>query len=78
MHLDLVESLSNSFKMIVENINTHVHGDVHLVVLAYLRKRWSFSKFVEVKCPFSVDWTWWSNRLDARVTSGQFKPQVKL
>jgi hypothetical protein len=36
MHLDLVESKPNSYKMIVENVNTHAHGDVHLVVLAHL------------------------------------------
>jgi hypothetical protein len=29
--------------MIVENVNTHAHGEVHLVVLAYLRRRWSLS-----------------------------------
>jgi hypothetical protein len=26
-----------------ENANTHVHGDKHLVMLAYLRRRWSLS-----------------------------------
>jgi hypothetical protein len=26
-----------------ENANTHAHGDVHLMVLAYLRRRWSLS-----------------------------------
>jgi hypothetical protein len=26
--------------MIAENVNTHAHGDVHLVVLAHLRRRW--------------------------------------
>jgi hypothetical protein len=78
MHLDLVESLPNSFKMIAENVNTHAHGDVYLVVLAHLGKRWSFSEFVEVKCPFSVDRMRWSNQPDARVTSDQFKPRAKL
>jgi hypothetical protein len=29
--------------MIAENVNTHAHGDVHLVVLAHLRRRWSLS-----------------------------------
>jgi hypothetical protein len=29
--------------MIVENVNTHAHDEVHLVVLAYLRRRWSLS-----------------------------------
>jgi hypothetical protein len=29
--------------MIAENVNTHAHGDVHLVVLAYLQRRWSLS-----------------------------------
>jgi hypothetical protein len=29
--------------MIVENVNTHAHGDVYLVVLAHLRRRWSLS-----------------------------------
>jgi hypothetical protein len=29
--------------MIVENVNTHAHGDVHLGVLAHLRRRWSWS-----------------------------------
>jgi hypothetical protein len=43
MHLDLVESKPNSYKMIAENVNTHAHGDVHLVVLAHLRRRWSLS-----------------------------------
>jgi hypothetical protein len=40
-----------------ENANTHAHGDVHLVVLSHLRRRWSlsgregfgFGAFVEVK-----------------------------
>jgi hypothetical protein len=27
----------------VKNINTHAHGDVHLLVLARLRRRWSLS-----------------------------------
>jgi hypothetical protein len=27
---------------------------------------------------FLVDRTWWSNRPDARVASGQFKPRAKL
>jgi hypothetical protein len=26
-----------------ENANTHAHGDVHLVMLAHLRRRWCFS-----------------------------------
>jgi hypothetical protein len=26
-----------------ENTNTHAHGDVHLVVLAHLQRRWSLS-----------------------------------
>jgi hypothetical protein len=40
--------------MIAENVNTHAHGDVHLVVLAHLRRRWSlsgrdgFGEFLEV------------------------------
>jgi hypothetical protein len=29
--------------MIAKDVNTHAHGDVHLVVLAYLRKRCSLS-----------------------------------
>jgi hypothetical protein len=29
--------------MIAKNVNTHAHGDVHLVVLAHLRRRWSLS-----------------------------------
>jgi hypothetical protein len=29
--------------MIAENVNTHAHGEVHLVVLAHLHKRWSLS-----------------------------------
>jgi hypothetical protein len=29
--------------MIAENVNTHAHGEVHLVVLAHLRRRWSLS-----------------------------------
>jgi hypothetical protein len=29
--------------MIVKNANTHAHGGVHLVVLAYLQRRWSLS-----------------------------------
>jgi hypothetical protein len=40
--------------MIAENVNTHAHGDVQLVVLAHLRRRWSlngrdeFDEFLEV------------------------------
>jgi predicted SnoaL-like aldol condensation-catalyzing enzyme len=29
--------------MIAKNVNTNAHGDVHLVVLAHLRRRWSLS-----------------------------------
>jgi hypothetical protein len=29
--------------MIAENVNTHAHVDVHLVVLAHLQRRWSLS-----------------------------------
>jgi hypothetical protein len=29
--------------MIAENVNTHAYGDVHSVVLAQLRRRWSLS-----------------------------------
>jgi hypothetical protein len=47
--------------MIVKNANTLAHGSVHLVVLAYLRRRWSlssregfgFGAFMEIKCLFS-------------------------
>jgi hypothetical protein len=44
--------------MIAENINTYAHGDVYLVVLAHLRRRWSlsgkggFNAFREVKTLF--------------------------
>jgi hypothetical protein len=40
--------------MIVKNVNTHAHGDIHLVVLAHLRRRWNlssrdgFDEFLEV------------------------------
>jgi hypothetical protein len=46
-----------------ENANTHAHGDVHLVVLAHLRRWWSLSGreglgvlciFVEMKYLFSI------------------------
>jgi hypothetical protein len=43
-----------------ENVNTHAHGDVHLVVLAHLRRRWSlsgregFRVFEEMKRLFSI------------------------
>jgi hypothetical protein len=52
--------------MIAKNVNTHAHDDVHLVVLAHLRRRWSLSgkdefgtldDFWEVKCIFSIDRT---------------------
>jgi hypothetical protein len=29
--------------MFAKNVNTHAHGDVHLVVLAHLQRRWSLS-----------------------------------
>jgi hypothetical protein len=29
--------------MFAKNVNTYAHIDVHLVVLAYLRRRWSLS-----------------------------------
>jgi hypothetical protein len=43
-----------------KNANTHAHGDVHLVVLAHLQRRWSlsgregFDAFMEVKRLFST------------------------
>jgi hypothetical protein len=43
MHLDLVESQPNAFKMTAKNANTHAYGDVHLVMLAHLRRRWRLS-----------------------------------
>jgi hypothetical protein len=63
MHLDLVKSYPNSFKMIAKNVNTHAHGDVHLVVLAH-------GDFREVKCIFSIDRTLFSGQPDVRVVSG--------
>jgi hypothetical protein len=45
--------VANSFDVNdCENANTHAHGDVHLVVLAHLRRQWSSAFFVEVKCLF--------------------------
>jgi hypothetical protein len=53
--------------MIAKNVNTYAHGDIHLVVLAHLRMRWSlsgrdgfgvgFGDFREVKCIFYIDRT---------------------
>jgi hypothetical protein len=40
MHLDRT---NNASKNNYENANTHVHDDVHLVMLAHLRRRWSLS-----------------------------------
>jgi hypothetical protein len=38
-----------------ENANTHAHGDVHLVMLAHLRRRWCLSdreefRFLSLSC----------------------------
>jgi hypothetical protein len=35
--------LTYCLKNYCENANTHAHGDVHLVMLAHLRRRWSLS-----------------------------------
>jgi hypothetical protein len=58
--------------MIAEIVNTHAHGDVHLVVLAHLRRMWSLSGrdgfgTLSQKCSslFLVDWTLASRALDA-------------
>jgi hypothetical protein len=37
------EELTSRLKNVCENVNTHAHGDVHLVMLAHLRRRWSLS-----------------------------------
>jgi hypothetical protein len=74
--------------MIAKNVNTHAHGDVHLVVLAHLRRRWSLSGrdgfvkndsalFGKWKRYFLSDQTRWSSRPDARVMSSQFIPRVE-
>jgi hypothetical protein len=52
---ELIQRLENDY----ENGNTHAHGDVHLVMLAHLRWRWSlsgrdgFDAFWEVEMLFS-------------------------
>jgi hypothetical protein len=55
---ELIQCLEND----CENANTHTHGDVHLEMLAHLRRRWrlsgreglgaGFGAFREVKCLF--------------------------
>jgi hypothetical protein len=47
---ELTERLENN----CENTNTHSHDNVLLVVLAHLRRQWSLSAFVKVKCLFST------------------------
>jgi hypothetical protein len=46
-----------------ENTNTHAHGDLHMVVLAHLQRRWSLSGregfgvsgvFEEMKCRYGL------------------------
>jgi hypothetical protein len=78
--------------MIAKNVNTHAHGDVHLVVLAHLRRRWSLSGrdgfgtqarwdstlFRKWKRYFLSDQMRWSSRPDARVASGQFIPRAEV
>jgi hypothetical protein len=61
--------------MFVENVNTHAHGDVHLVVLAHLRRRWSlssagFGNFSEVFFTVFVHRTLLSEASDAGPASG--------
>jgi hypothetical protein len=63
--------------MITKNVNTHAHGDVHLVVLAYLRRRWSLSSrdmvsdFSEVFFTVFMHWTLASGAHARPVNSGR-------
>jgi hypothetical protein len=50
--------------MIAKNVNTHAYGDIHIVVLTHLRRRWSLSDrdgfgalSQKVKCLFYIDRT---------------------